>query len=205
MSGEGSGSTARKGTSSIVASPVLVGAVTVLIIIVSVFLAYNANQGLPFVPTYQLQAQIPSGANLVKGNEVRIGGFRVGVVDAVDTQTVVQDGQSKAVAVLDLKLDKKVEPLATDTQILVRTALRPRPQVRGADARDLGDDLRARRHDPARQRGRAGGVRRSAEHVRRPDAERLTRPPSRATATRSPAVGSRSTSRSRSCRTSSRA
>ena len=35
---------------SIVANPVLVGAVTTLVVIVAVFLAYNANNGLPFVP-----------------------------------------------------------------------------------------------------------------------------------------------------------
>src|SRR2546423_696282 len=65
--------TRGRGTASIVASPVLVGAVTTLIVIVSVFLAYNANQGLPFVPTYNIKAQLPGGANLVPGNEVRIG------------------------------------------------------------------------------------------------------------------------------------
>src|SRR2546430_17465530 len=64
-----------EGTASIVASPVLVGAVTTLIVIVSVFLAYNANQGQPFVPTYKIKAQLPGGANLVPGNEVRIGGL----------------------------------------------------------------------------------------------------------------------------------
>ena len=32
-------------------SPVLVGTVTVLITVVAVFIAYNANAGLPFVPT----------------------------------------------------------------------------------------------------------------------------------------------------------
>src|SRR5204863_2201520 len=72
-----------RSTASVVASPVLVGAVTVLIVIVGVFLAYNANNGLPFVPSYDLKAQLPSGQKLVKGNEVRIGGFRVGVVDDV--------------------------------------------------------------------------------------------------------------------------
>ena len=50
--------TRGRGTASIVASPVLVGAVTTLIVIVSVFLAYNANKGLPFVPTYDLQATL---------------------------------------------------------------------------------------------------------------------------------------------------
>ena len=58
-----------RGTASIVASPVLVGAVTTLIVIVSVFLAYNANQGLPFVPTYNLKAELPGGANLVPAQD----------------------------------------------------------------------------------------------------------------------------------------
>jgi len=48
-------------------------AVTTLVLIVAVFLAYNANNGLPFVPTRQLDVQIANGANLVKGNEVRSG------------------------------------------------------------------------------------------------------------------------------------
>ena len=39
---------------------------------------YKANSGLPFVPTYDVRAEIPGGSNLVVGNEVRIGGFRVG-------------------------------------------------------------------------------------------------------------------------------
>ena len=45
----------RKRTgSSIAANPVLIGAATTLVVIVGVFLAYNANNGLPFVPTYDL-------------------------------------------------------------------------------------------------------------------------------------------------------
>ena len=58
----------------------LVGAVTVLVTIVAVFLSYNANTGLPFVPTYDLKANLPNAAQLVKGIEVRIGGARVGQV-----------------------------------------------------------------------------------------------------------------------------
>ncbi|MGH2837392.1 MAG: MlaD family protein, partial [Thermoleophilaceae bacterium] len=81
----------RRPAASIVASPVLVGAVTVLVAIVAVFPAYNANQGLPFVPTYDVKAELPSGSNLVVGNEVRIGGFRVGLVDKIDTKTVDTD------------------------------------------------------------------------------------------------------------------
>ena len=63
----------------------MVGAITTLIVIVAVFLAYNANNGLPFVPTYQVSAEICDAARLGPNNEVRIGGNRVGVVESIDT------------------------------------------------------------------------------------------------------------------------
>jgi virulence factor Mce-like protein len=111
----------RRPTASIVASPVLVGAVTVLVAIVAVFLAYNANQGLPFVPTYDVKAELPSGSNLVKGNEVRIGGFRVGVVDEIETATVdTEERRNDAIAVISMKLDKVVDPLPEDTTVFIR-------------------------------------------------------------------------------------
>ncbi|MBV9212487.1 MAG: MCE family protein [Actinobacteria bacterium] len=112
--------TRGRGAASLVASPVLVGAVTVLIVIVSVFLAYNANQGLPFVPTYNIKAQLPGGANLVPGNEVRIGGFRVGVIDTIGTSEAFFNGRNRAIAVVRMKLDKVAQPLPVDTSVLVR-------------------------------------------------------------------------------------
>ena len=110
----------RRPTASIVASPALVGAVTVLVTIAAVFLAYNANAGLPFVPTYDVSAEIPSGANLVEGNEVRAGGFRVGVVEEIRPRVVTAGGRRRSVAVIDMKLDKVVDPLPLDTQVIVR-------------------------------------------------------------------------------------
>ncbi len=62
------------------ANPVLIGAVTVLVAIIAVFLAYNANTGLPFVPTRQLKVDIANGADLVPGNDVTEGGERIGLV-----------------------------------------------------------------------------------------------------------------------------
>jgi ABC-type transporter Mla subunit MlaD len=88
----------------------------VLVVIVAVFLAYNANQGLPFVPTYNVRVETPSAANLVEGNEIRVAGFRVGAVTAI--RTFRKD--DRAIALLDLKLDKTVEPLPADTQMVVR-------------------------------------------------------------------------------------
>src|SRR5205823_3482576 len=97
-----------------------VRAVTVLIAIIAVFIAYNANRGLPFVPTYDLSVELPSGDKLVRGNEVRTGGFRVGVVSEIAPKTVVVKGRRLSVAVAKLKLDKVVEPLAVDTRLRVR-------------------------------------------------------------------------------------
>jgi virulence factor Mce-like protein len=110
----------RKSRPQLVASPVLIGAATVLVAIVAVFISYNANQGLPFVPTYKLQVEVPNAAKLVKGNEVRAGGFRVGVVDGIHAVRRTVNGREHSIALLDLKLDKKIEPLAVDTRFGVR-------------------------------------------------------------------------------------
>src|SRR3954466_5276396 len=105
---------------SVIASPVLVGAVTVLIVIVGVYLAYNANNGLPFVPTYDLKAEVPNGQKLIAGNEIRLGGFRVGVVDDMRPLVKEVNGKTRTVALVKLKLDKTAEPLAVDTKIAIR-------------------------------------------------------------------------------------
>jgi virulence factor Mce-like protein len=109
-----------RGQGNIAASPVLIGATTVLIALVAVFIAYNANSGLPFVPTYDLNAELPSGGKLVKGNEVRVGGFRVGVVKEITPKVRMVNGERRAVAVAKLSLDKKLEPLARDSKLRVR-------------------------------------------------------------------------------------
>ena len=75
----------RARVGSLAASPTMVGAITTLIVIVAVFLAYNANHGLPFVPTYRINAEMCDAARLGPNNEVRIGGNRVGVVESLET------------------------------------------------------------------------------------------------------------------------
>src|ERR687895_398008 len=110
----------RTGRRQLAASPVLIGAVTLLVAIVAVFVSYNANQGLPFVPTYQLTAELPTGAKLVPGNEVRAGGFRVGIVKEITSVRRRVDGEVRSIAQLDLKLDSQIEPLSVDSQIGVR-------------------------------------------------------------------------------------
>ena len=96
----------------------LVGAVTVLVTIVAVFLSYNANSGLPFVPTYDLKANLPNAAQLVKGFEVRIGGARVGVISRDRPRSGATDGSTYAQ--VTMKLDKEIEPLPAGSTLLVR-------------------------------------------------------------------------------------
>jgi virulence factor Mce-like protein len=99
-------------------SPVLVGALTVLVVIVAVFLSYNANKGLPFVPTYDLGADLPNASQLVAGNEVRIGGFRVGVVDTI---TPRRRADGSTYATIHMKLQTDVKPLPIDSKLIVRS------------------------------------------------------------------------------------
>lgn len=82
----------RSNRASLAANPVLVGAVTTLIVVVAVFLSYNANKGLPFVPTYDLNVVVPGAAELVVGNDVRIGGSRVGLVKAIEARPGIGNG-----------------------------------------------------------------------------------------------------------------
>ena len=102
---------------SLFASPVLVGAITILVTNVAVFLAYNANNGLPFVPTTSLKVLAPNGANVVPGNEIRSGGFRVGVVEDLNP---IMLPNGRVGAQLDLKLDKAVGDIPRDSTVKVR-------------------------------------------------------------------------------------
>ena len=106
----------RTTSNSIMGSPILIGAVTVLVTVVAVFMSYNANEGLPFVPTYDIDARVPDAQGLVKGNDVRIGGKRVGVVTEI---TAEETGRSP-IATLNLKLDKTAEPIHDSARVTVR-------------------------------------------------------------------------------------
>ncbi|WP_320669147.1 MlaD family protein [Patulibacter defluvii] len=103
--------------SSLAASPVLIGAATLLVAIVAVVLAYNANTGLPFVRTYDVQVELRDGQRMTPGNDVRLGGARIGMVTAVEPE-VRRDG--RLVAVASLQLDRAAEPLPADTTVLIR-------------------------------------------------------------------------------------
>lgn len=107
----------RNRSGGIAGNPVLIGAATVLVILVAVFLSYNANRGLPFVPTYKVQAEVPNAAQLVVGNDVKIGGSRIGAVTEIKPRTL---SNGRVIAVLTLTLDRDAGPLPRDSTLLIR-------------------------------------------------------------------------------------
>ncbi len=98
-------------------NPILIGALTVLATIVAVSLAYQANNGLPFVPKYHLNVQIADASELTHGDEVHMGGALVGNVTKVDP---ARSSTGRPIALLHLNLDKVVQPLPTDSTFDVR-------------------------------------------------------------------------------------
>ena len=148
----------------------LVGAVTVLVVLVAVFLAYNANNGLPFVSTYNLNAEVPNADALVKGNDVRIGGVLVGRVKSV---VPVALGDGRFAAKLSLSLDKSVEPLPVDSTMIIRPKSPLGLKYLQIVPWQLLKGLRRGRNDPAlRGAARTGRHRPVLRHVQHQDARR---------------------------------
>jgi virulence factor Mce-like protein len=130
----------RRSQQSAFTSPVLVGAVTILVGLVAVFLAYNANQGLPFVPTRELKVDVADGSNLVVGNDVREGGFRVGLVSGLRP---VELASGVVGAELTLQLDQANGRVPVDSRFAVRPlsvlGLKYVDLERGSSARVFAD------------------------------------------------------------------
>jgi len=102
---------------SLAGSPLLIGALTTLIVVVAVFLSYNANNGLPFVPTYDINVELSETSGLQKANQVRIAGTRVGIIGSLVPLLNPKNGHVTAIA--HLKLEKGIEPLPADTKAIV--------------------------------------------------------------------------------------
>lgn len=107
----------RRRKQAAMANPVSIGALTVLATIVAVVLAFQANNGLPFVPRYGLHVQVRDAAELTRGGEVHVGGALVGLVTSV---SATRDRSGHAIAVLNLELDKSIQPLPVDSRFTIR-------------------------------------------------------------------------------------
>ncbi|MGH2926654.1 MAG: MlaD family protein [Solirubrobacteraceae bacterium] len=111
------GRSGRRRGSGLGSNPVLIGALTVLVTIVAVTLAYNATNGLPFVPTYKLHVQAANASELSHGDDVNMGGALIGVVSSV---TPTRTASGRPIALLNLQLQKSIEPLPADSTFTVR-------------------------------------------------------------------------------------
>jgi phospholipid/cholesterol/gamma-HCH transport system substrate-binding protein len=100
---------------------ILVGAITILVVAVAVYLSYIAENGLPFIPTYDINVQVSNADELVKNADVRIGGARVGQVLTI-TPEPASKTWPRAYAKLGLALDSDLQPLPSDTRYEIRLA-----------------------------------------------------------------------------------
>ena len=109
----------RRGPVSLLDNPVLIGTVTILVAALAVYLSYIAENGLPFVSTYQVSVQVANADELTKNADVRVGGARVGQI-----LTITPEPPTKAwphpYARLQLALDNNLGPLPPDTHYRVR-------------------------------------------------------------------------------------
>jgi ABC-type transporter Mla subunit MlaD len=106
-------------TRSAFANPVLLGAVTVLVLLIGIFLAYNSNSGFPFVPTRQLKVDIPNGTSLLPGNQVEAGGGAD--IGTVSSMHPVRLPSGQTVAQLVLQLTESYGPIPADSHVSIDT------------------------------------------------------------------------------------
>lgn len=99
------------------ADPVIIGALTVLVSVVAIVLTFQANTGLPFVPRYALHVRVANAEELTRGGEVHMGGALVGMIDSV---TATREHSGQAIGVLNLELDKSIQPLPADSRFTIR-------------------------------------------------------------------------------------
>ena len=90
---------------------------TVLVAVIAVFLAYNANNGLPFAPTLDVRVRAENSAAMTKGSEVREGGVRIGVVRTIRT---VRLPSGKAGAEMAVTIEGSGDDLPVDSSFTIR-------------------------------------------------------------------------------------
>src|SRR5439155_445126 len=78
-----------------------------------VYVSYTANSGLPFAGAYRLTVEVPNADRLIKNDEVRIGGVRVGQVQGVTAQTA--PAGRRPFARIEVSLSPSAGPLPVDT------------------------------------------------------------------------------------------
>lgn len=102
-------------------TPILVGTVTLLVLVLAVYLSYISVNGLPFVSYYEIKVQVANADELAKNSDVRIGGARVGQILAVTPEPPTRSWPHPY-ASLRLQLQPNLYPLPAGTHYRVRLA-----------------------------------------------------------------------------------
>jgi virulence factor Mce-like protein len=111
----------RSVVADVLGNHVLIGTITILVVIVAVYLSYIAENGLPFVPTYNIKADVSNADEIGKNADVRIGGARVGQVLSIVPEPASATWPHPF-ARLGLALDRNLDPLPPDTRYRIRLA-----------------------------------------------------------------------------------
>jgi virulence factor Mce-like protein len=111
----------RKAAGALFDNPILLGTMTILVVAVAVYLSYIAENGLPFVPTYDINVDVKSAGQLIKNADVRVGGARVGQILTITPEPATR-AWPHPFARLGLRLERGLAPLPSDTRYRVRLA-----------------------------------------------------------------------------------
>jgi phospholipid/cholesterol/gamma-HCH transport system substrate-binding protein len=104
---------------SVLGRPAFLGIVTCALAAIAGWIAYHAQDGLPWQRYYRVTIQVADADRLVKNDDVKIGGVRVGQVSDIEARREV-DG--RVIARVSLQLDRDASPLPVDTRVQVRPA-----------------------------------------------------------------------------------
>lgn len=91
-----------------------IGVLALVAIVLAVYLATNAQKGLPWQPKYELTVEFPNAKRLVSADKVSIGGVQVGTVSEVTA--VRPSAGRRAYAKVKLAIDRDVGRLPVDTR-----------------------------------------------------------------------------------------
>ncbi|MGE4425153.1 MAG: MlaD family protein [Solirubrobacteraceae bacterium] len=101
----------------------LIGVVGALLAAVAVYVSFVANSGLPWVPTYDITVDVPDANRMIKSNQVRIGGVRVGQVTGVRAiPPASDDPDGRPISRLSVALDRGVPRIPVDSRVRIRPA-----------------------------------------------------------------------------------
>lgn len=107
----------RRAPRHIAAHPLVLGAITLIVLITGLWVSFGASKGLPFVAKYRLEVEVPNAAQLTTGAEVTIAGNRVGQVNEIRPVMLTNE---RPAAALDLALDPSTGPLPVDSRFSIR-------------------------------------------------------------------------------------